>query len=168
MLCVQVWNAGQHCFMAEASVLAALRERNRTGLAACRLARAEQALLAECTRLDAVERASERRSDEAIAAKAAEARAEDATRAMAAKLEEAMARIGELEHELESSKGERDALRKDNDGLLARLTEQLLRDAESANAEVERSEKERRESKEHAVTADASAAPAAAVATPVD
>ena len=42
MLCVQVWNAGQHCFMAEASVLAALRERNRTGLAACRLARAEQ------------------------------------------------------------------------------------------------------------------------------
>ena len=77
-----------------------------------------------------------------------------------------MARIGELEHELESSKGERDALRKDNDGLLARLTEQLLRDAESANAEVERSEKERRESKEHA--ADASAAPAAAVATPVE
>ena len=39
VLCVQVWNAGQHCFMAEASVLAALRERNRTGLAACRLAR---------------------------------------------------------------------------------------------------------------------------------
>ena len=134
--------------MAELSILLALRERNRAGAAACKLARSGQGLLAECNRLDAVERSAERRNDEAIAAKGAEARAEDATRAMAAKLEEAMARIGELEHELQAVKAERDELRNDNVGLLQRLTDKLLQDAEQQNSEVERFEKERRESKE--------------------
>lgn len=123
---------------AERAVMAAIHERNRNAAAAMQLAMAHEELNKECSRLDAVERGLERMQNEALAAKAAEARAEDAARAMSDKLAEAMAKIGELEYELQSTKAERDALVKDNDGLLNRLTDKLLLDAEVQNSEVER------------------------------
>lgn len=121
----------------EEQVLAALRKRNAASAAACTLARSHEALLAEVSVLDATARTCERLEQEATVAKAAEAQAADAAQLMGDKLAEAQAKAAELEHSLQQTTAREEALRKENETLLTRLTEHLQMRAEAMDTERE-------------------------------
>lgn len=125
----------------QAAVLEALRARNRSGAAACALARAHEAILAECTALELTARSCERLQQEAAVANAAEAQAASAAQQMGEKLAEAQAKVAELEHSLQQSVAREAAVRRENETLLARLTEQLQMRAMAMDTEVEQFER---------------------------
>ena len=128
---------------AQGEVLAALRIRNRMGAAACTLARAHEVIVSDCTTLEAIARQCECLQQEATAAKAAEMQANDAAQQMGEKLAEAQAKAADLEHNLQNSTSREEALRKDNETLLVRLTEQLQMRALAMDDEVEQFEQKR-------------------------
>ena len=126
----------------EQFVLSALQSRNRASAAACHLAREQEKLLAECTALESVARTCERLQHEATAAKAAEAEASDAARLVGEKLAEAQTKAADLEHALQQSTAREQTLRKENETLLTKLTEQLQVRAMAMDTEREQFEAE--------------------------
>ena len=128
---------------AQMAVLAALRIRNRMGAAACALARDYEALNAECTTLDGVARQCERLQQEATVAKAAELQAATAAQQMGEKLAEAQAKTADLEHALQQTTARGAELKRENETLLVRLTEQLQMRALAMDDEVEQFEQKR-------------------------
>ena len=140
----------------EARVLALLRSRNRAAAPSLALARAHELLLAECTALEATSRTCERLQREAMAAKAAEAQAADAAQLVGDKLADAQARVAELEHDLQQMTAREAETHKENETLLARLTEQLQMRAMAMDTEREEFE---------AAAAAASSAEVSAAAT---
>ena len=145
-------------------MLEALRARNRAGAAACTLARAHEAVLTDVTMLEATALMCERLQQEAAVAKAAEAQAAEAAQLVGEKLAEAQAKAADLEHNLQQSTSREASLQKENETLLARLTELLQMRAMDMDTEREQFEEER-ERAEAAIAASKAEAAASAPAS---
>lgn len=124
----------------ELRVMQLLRERNQAMAACCTTARMHEALLADCTALEKVALKCERLEQEAEAAKGAEVEAIEATRAMGKKLEEALSKAADLEHNLRSVTASEAALKNENEMLITRLTQQLQMQASAMDSEREQHE----------------------------
>ena len=142
-------------------MLNALRARNFAATAACTLARAHEVLLAEANVLDATARTCERLQQEATVAKAAEAQAADAAQLMGDKLAEAQAKAADLEHTLQQTTAREAELRKENETLLLRLTEQLSLRAQAMDSEREQFEAQVAQAAEREAPAAAPTGPVA-------
>ena len=126
--------------MQEATVLEALRERNRASAAACHMARMHEALITDCSALDKIALKCERLEQEAAAAHGAEAQANEATCAMGEKLQLALSKLADLEESVRKLTASEASLKAENEALIVRLTEQLQIRAMAMDSEREEHE----------------------------
>lgn len=124
----------------EVRVIELLRQRNARAAAALEATRGYQALLRDCTALEAQARTCDRLQHEALAAKAAEAQAAEAAKQMGEKLEAVGSNTADLEHTIAKLTASEAALKSENERLLVRLTEQLQMQALAMDSEREQHE----------------------------